>query len=126
MTMLPSLRGIANKARGEKQYRFRHLYTMLNVDWLRSCWSSLNKKAAAGVDRVTAREYGKNLSENLRDLVGCGRAASYPTPPAQIPACGFPARGSSVTLASDSARIIQHQLTVATFRDPGLRDLEVL
>ena len=29
-----------------------------------------------------------------------GRDASYPTPPAQIPACGFPAPGSSVRLAS--------------------------
>ena len=29
-----------------------------------------------------------------------GRDAGYPTPPAQIPACGFPAPGSSVILAS--------------------------
>jgi len=29
-----------------------------------------------------------------------GRDAGYPTPPAQIPACGFPAPGSSVVLAS--------------------------
>ena len=29
-----------------------------------------------------------------------GRDAGYPTPPAQIPACGIPAPGSSVVLAS--------------------------
>jgi hypothetical protein len=29
-----------------------------------------------------------------------GRDASYPTPPAQIPACGFSAPGSSMRLAS--------------------------
>jgi hypothetical protein len=29
-----------------------------------------------------------------------GRDAGYPTPPAQIPACGFPAPGSSAILAS--------------------------
>ncbi len=30
-----------------------------------------------------------------------GRTASYPATPVQIPACGFPAQGSSKLLASD-------------------------
>ena len=30
----------------------------------------------------------------------CGRDTGYPAPPAQIPACGFPAPGSSMVLAS--------------------------
>ncbi len=34
-----------------------------------------------------------------------GRTASYPTTPAQIPACGIPAPGSSVVLASASRRL---------------------
>ena len=36
----------------------------------------------------------------------CGRTASYPTAPAQIPACGFFAPGSSKVLAS--ARLSSH------------------
>ena len=40
-----------------------------------------------------------------------GRDAGYPTPPAQIPACGFPAPGSSVTLAS--ALSLQRQVPSA-------------
>ena len=39
----------------------------------------------------------------IHSLVGCphrGRTVSYPTAPAQIPACGFPAPGSSEILAS--------------------------
>ena len=34
----------------------------------------------------------------------CGRTAGYPAAPAQIPACGFPAPGSSVTFASVRAK----------------------
>jgi group II intron reverse transcriptase/maturase len=36
---------------------------------LRVAWNEINKDAAAGVDRVTAREYEENLIENIRDLV---------------------------------------------------------
>jgi hypothetical protein len=36
----------------------------------------------------------------LRAQSHCGRTASYPTAPAQIPACGFSAPGSSDVLAS--------------------------
>ena len=46
-----------------------------------------------------------------------GRDAGYPTPPAQIPACGFPAPGSSVRLAA----AIQGALDIAmALREVGL------
>ena len=49
-----SLRGIANKARADKQHRFRDLYRCLDASLLRACWEDLNKAAASGVDHVTA------------------------------------------------------------------------
>lgn len=51
-----SLRGISEKAKADKQHRFRDLYRFLNADYLLRCWSDLNKAAASGVDRVTAKE----------------------------------------------------------------------
>lgn len=45
-----------------------------------------------------------------------GRAASYLTPPAQIPACRFPAPGSSVVLAPQSG--LRRQLCLSRFRSP--------
>src|SRR5881397_1158230 len=49
-------------------------------------------------------EYFSLLTINLRWAFSVygrrGRDAGYPTPPAQILACGFPAPGSSVGLAS--------------------------
>ena len=64
-----SLRGIANKAKEQPDYRFRNLYGMIDKELLHLAWGQLNKKAAAGVDEVTAREYGENLDANWGDLV---------------------------------------------------------
>jgi RNA-directed DNA polymerase len=67
--MQTSLRRIAKKARRDKEHRFRDLYGMLNEELLLDCWRYLNKGAASGVDRVTAREYERNLEGNVRELV---------------------------------------------------------
>jgi RNA-directed DNA polymerase len=67
--MRSSLRGIANRARCDKRHRFRNLYGLLNEEALMSTWQSLNKRAAAGVDRVTAQEYASDLFGNASKLV---------------------------------------------------------
>jgi RNA-directed DNA polymerase len=63
------LLGIAEKARREKKHRFSDLYRMLNEELLRDCWRDLNKRAATGVDRISAEEYGVNLEVNIKNLV---------------------------------------------------------
>ncbi len=67
--MQPSLQGIAEKARRLKGYRFRDLYRMLNQEMLLEAWKSVNKGASAGVDRVTAEEYGKDLEKHIAEVV---------------------------------------------------------
>lgn len=42
---------------------------MLNEEMLKNAYRQLNKKAASGVDRVDAIEYGKNLDSNISELV---------------------------------------------------------
>ncbi len=61
-----SLRGIAEKAKADKQHRFRDLYRELNAGFLLTCWRDLNKNAASGVDRVTAEEYAKTCMTTFR------------------------------------------------------------
>jgi RNA-directed DNA polymerase len=51
-----SLRGRANKARADKQHRFRALSRCLDAHLLRVCWDALHKAAASGVDHITAEE----------------------------------------------------------------------
>lgn len=60
------LQGISQKAKREKKHRFRDLYRFINEENLRYAWKLLNKRAAAGVDRVTAREFESNLDENIK------------------------------------------------------------
>lgn len=64
-----SLRGIAQTAAANKQHRFRNLYGMLTLNALILAWRSLNKNAASGVDKVTAKQYEENLVGNLENLL---------------------------------------------------------
>lgn len=63
-----SLWEIAKKAEHDKQHRFRNLYGCLNRDLLLQSWRDLNKKAASGVDQITAEAYAKNLWNNIGSL----------------------------------------------------------
>lgn len=75
--MQTSLRGIANKARKNKKYRFANLYTMLNKANLHYCWTFVNKKAVPGVDKRTARDYEEKLDDHIADLVERLKRKSY-------------------------------------------------
>jgi group II intron reverse transcriptase/maturase len=66
--MRTSLQGIAQKAKRLKNYRFRNLYRMLHYNALVEAWKTNNKKAAAGVDKITAQEFAKELKQNLAEI----------------------------------------------------------
>jgi len=68
---------IAKRAREHPQEKFTALMHHFTEENLRACFESLNGKKATGVDRVTKEEYGENLEENLKDLVGRLRRMSY-------------------------------------------------
>ena len=67
--MPTSLQGIATKAAHDKSYRFRNLCGMLTVAYVLSGWPLLNKRAASGVDRMSARAYGSRLHDHVTSLV---------------------------------------------------------
>jgi RNA-directed DNA polymerase len=75
--MQTSLQGIANKARMKKEHRFENLIGLLNVQNTLESWRLLNKKAAYGVDKVSAQEYEQNLQQNVEELVKQLRAGRY-------------------------------------------------
>jgi RNA-directed DNA polymerase len=66
--MQTSLHGIAEAARQHTRKRFRSLYSCFNRVLLEQSYGELNKNAAAGVDGMTYKEYGKDLERNLLDL----------------------------------------------------------
>ena len=67
--MPTSMQGIANKARNEPNYRFRNLFGMLNEELLLESRKFINRKSVSGVDNITARDYAKNLTANVKNLV---------------------------------------------------------
>jgi group II intron reverse transcriptase/maturase len=67
--MQTSLRGIARKAKQNKNHRFGNLYGLLNKDALYLAWRELNRKAATGVDGETVKDFEKNLDRNLETIV---------------------------------------------------------
>lgn len=68
-TSAPSaLERVRQAAAKDRKARFTALFHHLTIDRLRDAFLSLEKKAAAGIDGVTWRQYRAGLEENLRDL----------------------------------------------------------
>ena len=67
--MPTSLQAIAEKAKKDRGHRFRNLYGMLDVWFIGACWQKVNKKSAVGVDRISAKDYGKDLQVHVKELV---------------------------------------------------------
>ena len=71
---------IARRAKQEPERRFTALIHLLNdEEFLVRCFNEVkgNKAKAVGVDGVSAEEYGKNLKENLSNLVGRLKVMKY-------------------------------------------------
>jgi len=75
------LQRIAEKARKEFSCRFTSLFHLMNVEMLRECFRELRKDAAAGIDKVTKKEYGLSLEKNLTALVEKLHRMSYTPQP---------------------------------------------
>jgi RNA-directed DNA polymerase len=64
-------------ARRDKDVRFTALLYHVTVDRLSDAYRAISPDAAAGVDGVTWREYGRDLEANLRDLHARVRRGAY-------------------------------------------------
>ena len=63
-----SLNDIERKATYCKNHKFENLYSLLNKWNLSESWNFINKRAARGIDRVSAKEFSKNLAEEVITL----------------------------------------------------------
>ena len=71
------MRGIASKAKRLPGYRFLNLYTMLNEINLLDSWRYVKKNVASGVDKVSARDFERDLHSNVSELVARLKRKSY-------------------------------------------------
>ena len=68
---------IARRARQEPRSRFTSITHLVDEAFLAQSYRELKKDKAPGVDGVSVEEYGKNLEENLKALVGRMKAKKY-------------------------------------------------
>ena len=68
----------AQKHRQEPLIALNH---HLDLNWLAEAYRRVRKDAAPGVDGQTVAEYGENLTENLKSLLGRAKDGSYKAPP---------------------------------------------
>jgi group II intron reverse transcriptase/maturase len=74
---------ISGHARRDHGFQFTSLIHLLNVEFMRDCYNSLNRNKAVGIDEVSWEEYGINLEKNLEELVSRIRRRSYKPMPAK-------------------------------------------
>jgi group II intron reverse transcriptase/maturase len=75
--MQTSLGGIARKAARNKSYRFKNLISLINTGSLFWCWQFVNIRAAAGIDKVNASLYAKDLPSHVEGLVNGVKGGWY-------------------------------------------------
>src|SRR3989442_2892066 len=75
--MPTSLQAIATKAQESKQHRFLNLYQLIDEPFLAESWLFIRQNAAYGVDRISAKQYEENLTDNIRNLVDKLKRKSY-------------------------------------------------
>lgn len=74
---------ISGHARRDRSFQFTSLAHLLDSEYLRGCYQSLNRNKAVGIDKVSWKEYGGNLTENLERLVQKLKRKSYKPKPAR-------------------------------------------
>ncbi len=74
---------ITGHARRDPDFQFTSLAHLLNTDYLRDCYNSLNRNRAVGIDNVSWEEYGRELEVNLEQLVGRLKRKKFKPMPAK-------------------------------------------
>ncbi|MCL5268690.1 MAG: reverse transcriptase domain-containing protein [Bacteroidetes bacterium] len=71
------LKHIAEVSKSDPRYRFTSLASLLNEEYLESCFKELKKNKAPGADGVSVKEYAENIEGNIRKLVARMKAMQY-------------------------------------------------
>ena len=103
---------ISGHARRDPDFQFTSLAHLLNVEYLRDCYKSLNRNKAVGIDNVSWEEYGRNLDENLELLVSKLKRKKYKPIPARrvyIPKSGTEKRPLGISALEN--KIVERGIT---------------
>jgi len=74
---------ISGHARRDQTFKFTSLAHLLDVEYFRDCYQSLNRNRAVGIDNISWQEYGADLDKNLERLVSRLKRKKYKPIPAR-------------------------------------------
>ena len=106
--MTTELESLTLRAREDPKCKFTSLAHLLTEDFLKECFRELKRDKASGIDGVTVQEYGVNLEENLKGLVGRLKAKRYRPQPVRrvyVPKPDGSKRGLGIPTVED--KIVQ-------------------
>ena len=72
---------IAQIAQQRPQERLTALNQYVDVEWLKEAYGRVRKDSAPGVDGQTVDSYGKELENNLHNLLNRAKSGTYQAPP---------------------------------------------
>lgn len=92
-----------------KDVVFNNLLTHINVESLKEAFKAIDGSKALGVDKVSKEEYGKNLNENLTDLVNRVHSGTYrPKPKREILIPKANGKTRPIAIACFEDKIVDH------------------
>jgi len=71
------LTSLTQRAKENPKAKFTSLAHLLTEDFLTECFGELKRDKASGIDRVSVKQYGLALKENIKDLVERLKVKSY-------------------------------------------------
>jgi RNA-directed DNA polymerase len=74
---------VSGHAQRDRTFKFTSLAHLLDVEYLRDCYQSLNRNRAVGIDNISWQEYGAELDKNLELLVSRLKRKKYKPLPAR-------------------------------------------
>ena len=74
---------ITGHSRRDRTFKFTSLAHLLDVEYLRDCYRSLNRNRAVGIDNISWQEYGVDLDNNLQWLISRLKRKKYKPLPAR-------------------------------------------
>lgn len=101
---------IAKLARQMPEVSFMSLSHYIDIKWMREAYRQTRKGGAAGVDGLTARQYEKNLENNLRSLLDRFKSGTYHAPPVKrvyIPKEGKPGEKRPIGIPTLEDKVLQ-------------------
>jgi RNA-directed DNA polymerase len=79
-----NLEGIGRKAKFTPETVFNNIWHIIDMNLLRECYRLQDGNKAIGIDDVTKKMYGENLTENLADLYARLQRNAYKPKPSRV------------------------------------------